>query len=179
MSVASRQAHWDHIYGTKDEVALSWFQENLAIPIEWIMQERPNFDAAIIDVGGGTSRLVDSLLNRGFQHLSVLDISVEALGKSKVRLGAQAVLVEWICTDVTTWIPSSQYWLWHDRAVFHFLTEAQDRDAYISALRRAILPGGRIMIASFSLDGPEKCSNLPVCRYSHESLTQELGVGFE
>lgn len=146
--------------------------------MNWIKQEVPNTDASIIDVGGGASQLVDVLLDRGTNHLSVLDISTEAIEKSKARLGSRATLVEWICADITAWIPPSHYWLWHDRAVFHFLTESWDREAYISAMRRGVLPGGRIIIATFALDGPEKCSHLPVCRYSHESLAQELGAGF-
>ena len=179
MSSTSRQSHWENIYVSKDEMALSWFQENSDISMGWIKQEMPMTDAAIIDIGGGTSRLVDALLDLGINSLSVLDIAATALEQSKARLGSRAASVQWICADITAWIPPSNYWLWHDRAVFHFLTEAPDREAYISTVRRAVSPGGRIIIASFSLDGPEKCSDLPVRRYSHKSLTQELGAGFE
>ncbi|MBF0584322.1 MAG: class I SAM-dependent methyltransferase [Magnetococcales bacterium] len=178
MTVSSRQSHWDTVYASREETGLSWFQEKLDVSVNWIRREAPMVEAAIIDVGGGTSRLVDILLEPG-RPLSVLDISSKALAISQMRLGARAEHVEWICADVTVWKPSTHYWLWHDRAVFHFLTEARDRAAYIETMRRAVLPGGRVIIASFSLEGPEKCSNLPVRRYSHESLAQELGTGFE
>lgn len=179
MKTFARQAHWDDTYATKGEATLSWFQENSAISLDLIKGEARGADAAIIDVGGGCSRLVDALLGLGVRRLAVLDISAKALEKSKARLGTRGEAVDWICSDVTGWTPPCGYWLWHDRAVFHFLTEARDREAYIATLRRAVLPGGRVIIASFALDGPEKCSGLAVCRYSHASLSQELGAGFK
>lgn len=179
MSTLFRQTHWDNVYATKDEMTLSWFRESLPISMSLIGRAEPNAEAAIIDVGGGTSQLVDALLAQGRSDLTVLDISAKALEKSQVRLGARSADITWVCADITTWTPSAQYWLWHDRAVFHFLTEAQDRQAYMTTLRRAVLPGGRIIIASFTPDGPKKCSDLLVRHYSHESLSQELGAGFE
>ena len=137
---------------------------------------KPN--SAIIDIGGGASRLVDVLFSEGCRDLTVLDLSDEAVAITRARLAERAALVKWIVTDVTEWEPSRQYDLWHDRAAFHFLTNAADRAAYLDRLRRAIRPGGHAIIATFAIDGPERCSGLPVMRYDATALSATLGPAF-
>lgn len=134
---------------------------------------------AIIDVGSGTSRLLDELIAEGFSDLTALDISATALERARDRLGPTADdKVRWIVADVTDWSPSGQWGVWHDRAVFHFLTDRASQDAYIAAMSRALAPGATAIIATFALDGPEKCSGLPVQRYSAATLSERLGSGF-
>ncbi|MFO1148048.1 MAG: class I SAM-dependent methyltransferase [Alsobacter sp.] len=135
-------------------------------------------DAGIIDIGGGSSRLVDSLVEEGYNDISILDLSERALSVAKARLGERAEAVQWIVADVTTWRPTRTYDLWHDRAAFHFLTEPNDRRVYVQTLTRALRPGGHVIIGTFALDGPERCSGLPIVRYSPDSLGQELGALF-
>jgi trans-aconitate methyltransferase len=178
MSDASRQAHWDNVYTTKGEREVSWFQENPAPSLELIAAKGLSVDAAIIDIGGGASRLVDDLLARKFRRITVLDLSGAALGAAKERLGERGADVKWVVADVTKWDPTGTYDLWHDRAAFHFLTEAGDRVAYLSRLKMAIKPGGYVIIATFAPDGPERCSGLPVVRYDAESLSETLGDEF-
>ncbi len=173
-----RQQHWQQVYTVKDETAVSWFQESPQISLALIAASGLTRDAGIIDVGGGASRLVDALLAAGHSDLTVLDIAEAALAKTRQRLGASAAAVAWIAADITAWQPQRHYALWHDRAVFHFLTAAEDRAAYKRALQAALLPGGQAIIASFAPDGPERCSGLPVMRYAPESLVLELGAGF-
>ncbi|PHS29233.1 MAG: SAM-dependent methyltransferase [Robiginitomaculum sp.] len=133
---------------------------------------------AVIDVGGGASVLVDTLLELGFQNLSVLDISRAALQSAKARLGSRANDVKWLCEDATRWTPAHPFRLWHDRAVFHFLTDAEDRQKYRTIAKANLVPGGHMIMATFAMDGPEKCSGLPVRRYSAQSMAAELGDGF-
>ena len=172
------QEHWDRMYSTRPEQELSWFEEDPAISLELLLRPELDKHAPILDVGGGTSRLLDALLDRGFTQPAVLDISAAALGKSKRRLGDRSSQVRWIVADVTTWKPDRQYSAWHDRAVFHFLTREEQRRAYRAALESAVAPGGTVVIGTFALDGPEQCSGLTVQRYSPESLAAELGPGF-
>lgn len=175
MSDIDRKTHWESIYGTKAEDEVSWFQPTPTVSLDMIARDGAGPDAAIIDVGGGESRLADALLERGFTRVSVLDISAAALDAARRRLGARGGQVTWICADITRWTPSKVYDVWHDRAVFHFLTEAPDRDAYRAALRAGVRSGGIVIVATFALDGPERCSGLPVVRYSPETLAGELG----
>ena len=172
-----RKQHWETVYREKAEDTVSWFQEHPSISLELIRTHCVT-TAALIDVGGGASRLVDHLLAEGYTDLTVLDLAEAALLRSRVRLGPQASKPQWLAADVTSWQPSRRYRLWHDRAVFHFLTQAADRTAYLSKLSQALEPGGYALIASFAPDGPERCSGLPVQRYSPESLARELGRGF-
>ena len=172
-----RQRHWEQVYREKAVDAVSWFQPQPRISLELILSCTAPADA-IIDVGGGASRLTEHLLAAGYGDLTVLDIAEPALERARERLGAAASKVHWFTADVTCWHPARQYALWHDRAVFHFLTEARDRAAYLANLRSALKPGGHAVMASFALDGPERCSGLPVQRYSPESLAAELGEGF-
>jgi SAM-dependent methyltransferase len=174
-----RQAHWQNVYATKAEKEVSWFQENPAPSLDLIAATGIRSDADIIDVGGGASRLVDSLLERGFHRVAILDLSANALEEAKKRLGRRADGIDWIAADVTTWEPSSMYDLWHDRAAFHFLTEAADRDAYVIRLRKAVRAGGNVIIATFAPDGPERCSGLPIVRYDPEAVASALGSEFD
>ena len=178
MSDASRKAHWENVYSTKSENEVSWFQESPAPSLELIDLAGPTSDAAIVDIGGGASRLVDQLLARGFKNVTVLDLSEAALAAAKVRLGDQAAQVLWVAADVTKWYPSQSFDIWHDRAAFHFLTDPADRAAYVARLNKSIKPGGSVIIGTFALDGPEKCSGLPINRYDAASLGEVLGSGF-
>jgi SAM-dependent methyltransferase len=179
MKEASRKSHWETVYTTKGENEVSWFQENPAPSLELIDLARPTSESAIVDIGGGASRLVDSLLDRGFNRVTVLDISEAALAAARTRLGDRASQVQWIVADVTKWHPARTFDLWHDRAAFHFLTDTADRSAYVTCMQQAIKPGGHAIIGTFATDGPEKCSGLPVNRYDEASLARELGEGFE
>ncbi|MFN4276187.1 MAG: methyltransferase [Ferrovibrio sp.] len=178
----SRQQHWQEVYTTKGEDEVSWFQDRPQTSLDLIAQTGLTAKASLIDIGGGASRLVDALLDLGWRDVAVLDIAAAALAKARERLGPRGVGadwgVDWIVADVTSWRPQRRYDLWHDRAVFHFLTDAEDRAAYRAALRAAVPPGGHVVIGSFAPDGPERCSGLPVQRYSPESLQAELGPDF-
>ena len=177
--MSDRSSHWETVYSTKAENQLSWFQESPAISLELIKATGANKDAAIIDIGGGASRLADALLSDGYRRLAVLDLSGSALAAAKRRIGSSSDKIDWIVADVTTWTPARSYDVWHDRAAFHFLTAPSDRSAYVDRLRRAVVAGGHVIIATFALDGPEKCSGLPVQRYDGKSLAKELGSEFE
>jgi 2-polyprenyl-3-methyl-5-hydroxy-6-metoxy-1,4-benzoquinol methylase len=179
MDSGSRSAHWENVYATKGEDEVSWFQENPAPSLELIATARLTPEAAIIDIGGGASRLVDGLLARGFQNVTVLDLSQSALGVAKARLGHAADRVRWVATDVTTWEPPHTYDLWHDRAAFHFLTEHASRSAYVDRLKKALKPAGHVVIGTFAPDGPERCSGLPITRHDAVSLAATLGAEFE
>ena len=177
--MSDRTTHWDNVYATKGEAEVSWFQDSPATSLEMIRAASPDHDAAIIDIGGGASRLVDALLQDGYQHLTVLDLSANALAATKRRIGAAGSSVDWIVADATSWQPRRSYDVWHDRAAFHFLTDPRDRAAYVERLRSAVAPGGHVIIATFAPDGPEKCSGLPVQRHDSASLAAELGPDFE
>lgn len=177
--MSDRTAHWQNVYATKGEAEVSWFQDSPATSLAMIRAATPDRNAAIIDIGGGASRLVDVLLQDGYRNIAVLDLSANALDAAKKRIGASAAAVDWIVADVTTWQPAKRYQLWHDRAAFHFLTGAQDRTAYVERLRSAVAAGGQVVIATFALDGPERCSGLPVLRHNDASLSAALGPEFE
>ncbi|WP_298882067.1 class I SAM-dependent methyltransferase [uncultured Bradyrhizobium sp.] len=177
--MSDRTTHWQHVYATKGEAEVSWFQDTPAISLEMIRAASPDRNTAIIDIGGGASRLVDALLQDGYRNLAVLDLSANALDAAKERIGAAASTVDWIVADATTWQPVKSYDVWHDRAAFHFLTDPRDRAAYVERLRSAVAAGGHVIIATFAPDGPEKCSGLPVQRHDSASLSSELGPEFE
>jgi SAM-dependent methyltransferase len=179
MQSESRQAHWEGIYTKRGENEVSWFQENPAPSLELIAQVGATAASAIIDIGGGASRLVDNLVQRGFEDVTVLDLSEAALEAAKARLGEEAAHVHWMVADATTWEPLKAYEIWHDRAAFHFLTEEHDRSAYVARLERALKAGGYAIIATFALDGPERCSGLQVVRYDPASLGKTLGRAFD
>src|SRR5437764_12543225 len=179
MSEASRQSHWEGVYTTKGEDQVSWFQETPALSLELIDFVGATKTSAIIDIGAGASRLAECLVTRGYDDLTVLEISAAALAAARSRMGEKANRVTWIRADVTAWEPPQSYDLWHDRAAFHFLTLPNDQSAYIARLRRALRPGGHAIIATFAPDGPERCSGLPVVRYDGKSLATVLGDAFE
>jgi len=170
-----RQHHWEEVYKTKSDREVSWFQDRPETSLDLITESGVARDAAVIDIGGGASRLVDALLDEGYKDLSVLDIAAPALQKAKLRLKERAAAVHWIVADITTWQPDRRYALWHDRAVFHFLTTAEDRAAYKKALSDALPMGATVVLASFALGGPERCSGLPVMRYSSRAWNRNWG----
>lgn len=171
--------HWEQVYTTKPENGVSWFQSHARQSVHFIAQTGVPRDASIIDVGGGASTLVDDLLAAGYGHLTVLDLSEAALGASRVRLGQKALGVNWVAGDITKLeLPRHAYDVWHDRAVFHFLTTRAEREAYVAAVLRAVKPGGHVIVATFAEDGPDKCSGLPVMRYSPDGLHAEFGAPF-
>ena len=175
----NKKTHWETVYETKPSDSVSWFQPHAEKSLRMIEAIGADKAAAIIDVGGGASTLVDDLLANGYTNVSVLDLSEVALQVAKKRLGEQAKLVNWIVGDITqVLLPENHFDIWHDRAVFHFLTEAQDRRLYVDQVLRSVRSNGHIVIATFAQDGPEKCSGLPVARYSAESLHAEFGDGF-
>ena len=172
--------HWERVYSTKATDAVSWYQPHADFSLRLIEATGLPRGAAIIDVGGGASTLVDDLLALGRYDINVLDLSAAALEAAKARLGASAAAVTWRVADITrAGLPDRAYDLWHDRAVFHFLTAPEDRRAYVAAVRRALRPGGHVVIATFAEDGPLQCSGLPVQRYSPAQLQAEFGEGFE
>lgn len=173
-----RRAHWEQVYEEKAPDAVSWFQPRPETSLALVSQLGLARDAALIDVGGGASNLVDHLLDAGFTDLTVLDLSGRALAHARARLGERAHRVRWVEADVTTASFERTFQLWHDRAVFHFLVDAQDRARYRERLTAAVAPGGHAIVATFAEDGPERCSGLPVVRYAPEALAHELGEAF-
>ena len=174
-----RKGHWEHIYETKAGEEVSWYQPRAVVSRELIESVAPSRASAIIDVGGGASVLVDDLLTAGYSQLTVLDISRAALDQARVRLGGQADSVTWLEADaLAADLPHAAFDVWHDRAVFHFLTDTGDRVRYVAQVRHALKPGGAIVIGTFAEDGPLKCSGLDVARYSPEQLVAALGEGF-
>ncbi|HXX76390.1 MAG TPA: class I SAM-dependent methyltransferase [Nitrospiraceae bacterium] len=174
----NRQQHWNQVYETKGPLDVSWYQRRPDVSLALITAAGLSKDAGIIDVGGGASVLVECLLDAGFTGIAVLDVSAVALSHSRARLGARASKVEWFEADVTTFKPPHRFGLWHDRAVFHFLIAQDDRRAYVTTLRRTLQPGGTVIIATFALEGPPKCSGLDVQRYDESSILSELGPEF-
>ena len=174
-----RKQHWEEVYSTKSSDSVSWFQEHADQSLQLIHNTGLGKEAAIIDVGGGTSRLAGDLMAEGYTDLTVIDLSSAALDVAKQRLGRYADNVRWMEGDITLAdFPVNRFDIWHDRAVFHFLTDPVDRHAYVELVMRAVRPGGHVIIATFAEDGPEKCSGLPVMRYQPESLHAEFGGDF-
>ena len=177
--VSSRREHWEKVYGEKSEHELTWHQANPSTSLQLIANAGAGPATRIVDIGGGASRLVDALLVRGFQHVAVLDIAEGALDKAQRRLGSRASAVAWVAGDVTSWEQDAPFDVWHDRAVFHFMTCAEEREAYRTAMRKALRVGGQAIIGTFAAGGPDRCSGLPVVRYEAETLAAELGLGFQ
>ena len=172
------KTHWDHIYRTKAERDVSWFEALPGASLRMIEAAGINPDTCVIDIGGGDSHLVDALAARGLDCLAVLDVSGAALQRARTRLGDVAERLIWIEANVASEWSLKPMDIWHDRAVFHFLTGVDDRARYCDHLRQILKVGGNVIIATFALDGPESCSGLPVMRYSPETLSEELGDGF-
>lgn len=176
----NRKIHWEQVYATKPTESLGWYQPHLQTSLAWIKALGLSADAPILDVGGGASTLVDDLLVEGYRAITVLDISENALRAARGRLGERSELVTWLPGDITsTDLPMRQYELWHDRAVFHFLTESEQQRQYRNQLLKALRPGGHVIIATFAPEAPPRCSGLPVRRYSLERLESTLGEEFE
>jgi SAM-dependent methyltransferase len=178
MMNSSQQTHWENLYQAKGEQEVSWFQESPTLSLELIALAGAVPSTGIIDIGGGTSRLVDCLLAQGYRDVTVLDLSSTALATARERLGSDADRAKWIVADVTTWEPSERYAVWHDRAAFHFLNKREEQTAYVRCLGHALKDGGHAIIGTFALDGPEKCSGLPVTRHNAETIGKLLGPGF-
>jgi SAM-dependent methyltransferase len=175
----SSRTHWDTVYRTKLADQVSWYRPHLERSLAFVESVAPDRTAAIIDVGGGESTLVDDLVARGYGDVTVLDVAPSAIAGAKARLGPAARRVHWLLADITSVeLPVQRYDLWHDRAVFHFLTRAEDRAAYVRQTLRAVRPGGYVVVAAFGPDGPEKCSGLPVVRYDADHLHGEFGGAF-
>jgi len=175
MRGSERKAHWERVWSQRADAETSWFQPTPVISLELIERAGVGPGDAVIDVGGGASRLVDHLLDRGFGDLTVLDLSAAALAQARRRLGERADRVHWLEQDVTGFCPARRYRLWHDRAVFHFLLEADERARYRAAMDRAVAGDGQAIIATFGPDGPTRCSGLPTERYGAAELGAELG----
>lgn len=173
-----RKAHWDSIYSSCSEEGVSWYQRDPQLSLKLIREVAPGAQARVIDVGGGASVLVDRLLELPFENITILDISATALEKAKTRLGTRAEHVDWITADITDVGELGMFDVWHDRAVFHFLTNPEDQVKYVDVARRTIVPGGHLIIASFADDGPKQCSGLDVCRYNAATMANVLGKGF-
>lgn len=176
MTTPDRQAHWQTVYTKKADTEVSWYEDTPDLSMTLLREAGLTPEMSVIDVGGGASRLVDALLQSGQAHVSVLDLSAAALDTAKSRL-ADPVRVTWIVSDVTAWTSDRRYDLWHDRAAFHFLTTDADQQAYVRVLTQALKDGGKAVIGTFALDGPETCSGLAVARYDAQSLQAVLGEG--
>lgn len=174
-----RAVHWNTVYDTKGDDGVSWYQATPVITLELLDALRVDRSASIIDLGGGASVVVDHLLAREFTDVSVLDVSKVALDNTKARLGPAAERVHWLHRDIFDWVPARRFDLWHDRAVFHFLIEEDERETYLHVLRSGIAPGGRVVVATFDAHGPTHCSGLPVVRYGATELAQVFAPHFD
>ena len=174
----NRKKHWGDVYQEKSPSELSWYQKEPKLSLELIRCTNVASNDAIIDVGGGASVLVDYLSKESFTNLTVLDISENAIAMAKKRLGDTAKSIEWIVSDITQFDTSQKFSLWHDRALFHFLTDPSDREIYVKALIKAIRTEGHLIIATFATGGPEKCSGLEIVQYDSEKMIAELGDNF-
>ena len=171
--------HWDQVYERRAPDEVSWYRPHLERSLALIEQAQLPTDAAIIDVGGGTSTLVDDLLDRGYSRVTVLDISSKAIATARERLGDRASAVSWLTGDITrVELPLHEFDFWHDRAVFHFLRDEPSRTRYVAAVRHALKPGGHVVVATFGPEGPERCSGLGVIRYSADDIHAEFGGMF-
>lgn len=179
MTQSDETRHWTHVYEGKPSTAVSWYQETPEPSLRALDRFGASPSSSLIDVGGGASTLVDALLEKGWKDLTVLDIAAPALEAAKARLGVRAGTVRWATADITDWHPFRRFDVWHDRAVFHFLTRPEQRQAYRSALSQGVAADGLVIVATFAPDGPEKCSGLSVRRYDPAGLAAELGDGLQ
>lgn len=170
--------HWDDIYEARGEDSVSWFEPEPAVSLGLVRRALTAGASSVVDIGGGASRLVDHLLSEPLDRVCVVDVSQRGTDLAKRRLGAQADRITWIVGDVTKLDDIGMFDLWHDRAVFHFLIDPQERERYVALARRTVSEGGHLVIATFAPDGPDRCSGLSVCRYDDEHLAAELGDGF-
>ncbi len=172
-----RQEHWEGVYAGKALDDVSWFEPTPETSLELTLSG--GVPRSVVDVGAGASALVDGLLDAGVEQVTLLDLSASALAATRARLGDRAAAVTAVCGDVLAWAPTTAYDVWHDRAVFHFLTEAGDRDTYRDRVLSGLRPGGLLVVGTFATDGPEQCSGLPTSRYDAEGLVAAFGEGFE
>ena len=174
------RSYWEHVYKTKPFDAMSWYRPHLDRSLRLIESASPDRNASIIDVGGGESTLVDDLLKRGYQNLTILDVSQAALDVTRARLGETGERVHWLCADITQVdLPAHAFDVWHDRAVFHFLVDPTQRQGYVLAVLTAVKPGGHVIVSTFGPEGPTRCSGLDVARYDADSLHSEFGERFK
>ena len=172
-------SHWQRVYAEKASSEVSWFQSVPTLSLEALERFGAAPGSSVIDIGGGTSTLVDALVDSGWEDITVLDIAPSALDQTRAWLGSVADRIDWVVADMTDWVPARVYDVWHDRAVFHFLVQPDQRAAYRQALLRGLAPNGLVLIATFAPDGPEKCSGLPIIRYDSEKLAAEMPASFE
>lgn len=176
--MSNNKEHWEQVYKAQTPCHASWYQENPTLSLKFIEHCDLKLSNAIIDIGGGTSVLIDYLIENGYKNLSVLDISENALSHTKDRLGKNALTVKWITEDITSFVPSEKFSVWHDRAVFHFLTDANDRELYLDTLKTSLSPKGFLILAAFVIDAQTQCSGLDIIQYNQEKLQKELGKQF-
>lgn len=179
MEATERKSHWENIYCTKAENEVSWFQQYPKTSMSFVELFSLNKNSKIIDIGGGDSHFVDALLEAGFTDVTVLDISANAIERAKVRLGEKAGKVKWIVSDVTEFVPAEQYDFWHDRAAFHFLTDERLADKYVEIANKGIAQDGFLVLGTFSVNGPKKCSGLEIKQYSEESMSYKFEKYFK
>ena len=176
--MSDRKSHWENVYSDKSPLEVSWYVKQPVLSMQLIHNAQVAPDAQVIDIGGGSSVLVDHLCDNGYTNISVLDISANALAYAQDRLADKADTIEWYEEDITRFNPPHRFSLWHDRAVFHFLTEQSDRRKYVDVLKHALEPNGHLIIAAFAIGGPEKCSGLDIVQYDAKKLIAELGSDF-
>lgn len=179
MEASEKKEHWENIYCTKQENEVSWFQQYPKTSMDFVELFSLQRDSKIIDIGGGDSHFVDALLGAGFTNITVLDISAKAIERAKIRLGKEADKVKWIVSDVTEFDPAEKYDFWHDRAAFHFLTQESQADKYVEIAKDGIAPNGVLVLGTFSVNGPKKCSGLEIKQYSEESMSGKFQKYFE
>ena len=177
--MSDKKSHWEKVYQNKSPLEVSWYQKEPTLSLQLIERSNIALDAPMIDIGGGASVLVDRLIDKGYSHLSVLDLSITALKYTQQRLGQKAHSVEWIESDITQFEPPHPFFLWHDRAVFHFLTDPADQQCYVKILKQAHPVGSHLIIAAFAIGGPTRCSDLEIVQYSAEKMAKVLDGGFE
>ncbi|MPS66079.1 MAG: SAM-dependent methyltransferase [Chryseobacterium sp.] len=169
--------HWENVYETKNQDEVSWTQKIPQTSLDLIEEASKDKSSKIIDIGGGDSNLTDFLLEKGFENLSVLDISAKTLEKAKERLGSQAENIDWIATNITEFEPQTMYDIWHDRAAFHFLTTQEEIKKYVEIVKNAV--SDTLIIGTFSVNGPQKCSGLPIVQYNEDDLKTIFSESFE
>ncbi len=173
------QQHWENLYQTKSHPDLSWYEADPRQSFDYVLAAAGDSRGSVIDVGGGQSYLVDRLLDAGFERVAVLDISHSAIEATKIRLGNRAAEIEWIVADITQVKSLGEFDIWHDRAVFHFITDAEDRRSYLDLLKRTLPLGGHFVVGTFAVGGPEKCSGLQIQQYDQTTMGEALGPSFE
>ena len=177
--MSDQKEHWENVYQQNSPLKLSWYKEDQELSMRLVHDTHISRDAAIIDVGGGASTLVDMLVDEGYTNVAVLDVAARALTQARIRLADEACRIQWYEEDVTRFESPNQYSLWHDRAVFHFLINKTERDRYVKVLRQSLRSGGHLIMMTFAIDGPSTCSGLDIVQYDEHTLAAALGTGFQ